>query len=489
MYLLTVSENSKKILDQIISDETKEFPATDLGNAERLAHRHGENVRFCHEWNKWLIWSGTHWQIDLSGEIERKAKETIRSLYAEASKIIDDVQRKALVKHAQRSESVKSFQAMINLLKSETGIPVLSPELDSNPYILNCSNGTVELTTGKLSPHAQKDLITKIIPVPYDPEKKCPRWMNFLNEIMNGNQNLIEFLQRAIGYSLTGSTQEQCLFLLYGSGANGKSTFLETIGFMLGDYAQQTPTEMLLSRDHSGVPNDIARLRGSRFVTASEVDEGRRMAESLVKQMTGGERLTARFMRGEFFEFVPEFKLWIGTNHKPVIRGTDNAIWRRIRLIPFEVTIPPEKRDKDLIEKLKGELPGILNWAVEGCLKWLSSGLNVPDEVRAATADYKGEMDVIAGFLSDCCRTDTKLCIPSQRLYKRYQDWCRDNGERELTQKAFSMRMVEKGFKKFRTGNCIVWEAITLAADDEFPTDDKVIPYPRDMKNANVGLM
>lgn len=472
--MLTVTENSKKILDQLIPEETKEFSLTDLGNAERLAHRHGKDVRFCHEWGKWLVWAGTHWQIDTSGEIERRAKETIRSLYGEASKIIDDVQRKSLVQHAQRSESIRSLQAMINLVKSEPGIPVSSAQLDEDPYALNCLNGIIDLSSGTLSPHTQDSLITKIIPVSYDPKQKCPRWMNFLNVIMNGNQNLIEFLQRAVGYSLTGNIQEQCLFLLHGCGANGKSTFLETIGYMLGDYSQQTPTEMLLARDHSGVPNDIARLRGSRFVTASEVDEGRRMAESLVKQMTGGERLTARFMRGEYFEFVPEFKLWLASNHKPTIRGTDDGIWRRIRLIPFEVTIPPAKRDKDLLDKLKVELPGILNWAVEGCLKWFDKGLSVPEEVRAATADYKGEMDIIAGFLNECCRTDTRLSIPSQRLYKRYQDWCRDSGEFELSQKKFSMRLSEKGFKKYRTGSCIVWEGVTLISDDETPTDNNV---------------
>jgi putative DNA primase/helicase len=472
--MLKVNDNDKKLLDRLLPEETKEFSMTDLGNAERLAHRHGKDIRFCHEWNKWLIWSGTHWQIDSSGEIERRAKETIRNLYREASKIIDDAQRKALVQHAQRSESIRSLTAMVNLVKSEPGIPVSSEELDADPYMLNCLNGTIDLTTGTLSPHDQGTLITKQIPFNFNPQQTCPLWLNFLNEIMNGNQNLIEFLQRAVGYSLTGSTGEQCLFMLHGSGANGKTVFMETIRAMLGDYSLQAPAEMLLQRNNSSVPNDVARLKGSRFVAASEIDEGRRMAESLVKQMTGNEQLTARFLRAEFFEFLPEFKLWIGTNHKPTVSGTDAGIWRRIRLIPFEVTIPPAKRDKDLLYKLRAELPGILNWAIEGCLKWFDKGLSEPEEVRAATAGYKCEMDVLAGFLNECCRTDTKLCIPSQRLYKRYADWCRDNGERELTQKTFSMRMTEKGFKKYRTGSCIVWEGVTLISDDETPTDNNV---------------
>lgn len=357
-------------LKEELQQMTKQFKLSELGNAERLVARHGKDIRYCHEWNKWLIWTGTHWQIDLTGEVERRAKETIRAIYSEVAETEDEEKRAALAKHAAKSETNRAISAMVELAKSEPGIPVLSDQLDSDIWLLNCKNGTLDLRTGELRPHNRKDYITRIIPTEYNPYADFEEWAKFLHRIMNDNAELISFLQRAVGYSLTGSTREQCLFMLYGCGANGKTTFLEAISDVLAGYAQRTPTDTLLAKDTSGISNDIARLKGARFVVASEVEEGKRMAESLVKQMTGGEKMTARFMRAEYFEFMPHFKLWVGTNHKPVIRGTDQAIWRRIKLIPFNVTIPPEERDKNLLNKLRREMPGILNWAVMGCMDW-----------------------------------------------------------------------------------------------------------------------
>lgn len=445
----------------------KSFKLSELGNAERLVSRHGNDIRYCHEWNKWLVWTGTHWQIDLTGEIERRAKGTVRSMYAEASQLQDEDQRAALAKYAARSETNRAITAMVELAKSEPSIPVISDQLDSDIWLLNCLNGTLNLQTGELKPHCRDDYITKLVPIEYDPTADFEEWAKFLNRIMSENQEIISFLQRAIGYSLTGCTREQCLFMPYGGGANGKSTFLEAIVEMLSGYAQRTPTDTLMAKDSSGVPNDIARLKGARFVVASEVEEGKRLAESLVKQMTGSEKITARFMRAEFFEFTPHFKLWVGTNHKPVIRGTDQAIWRRIKLIPFNVTIPPEERDKDLPNKLRKELSGILNWAVMGCMDWQKNGLGEPEEVKKATEGYRDEMDVISRFISECCNTNTDLSTKSQMLYKRYCDWCKDNGEYAVTQTKFSLRMSEKGFVKDRKASCVFWLNISLDSEPE----------------------
>jgi putative DNA primase/helicase len=450
----------------------KQFKLSELGNAERLVARHGKDIRYCHEWNKWLIWTGTHWQIDLTGEVERRAKETIRAIYSEAAEIEDEEKRAALAKHAAKSETNRAISAMVELAKSEPGIPVLSDQLDSDIWLLNCKNGTLDLRTGELRPHNRKDYITRIIPTEYNPYADFEEWAKFLHRIMNDNAELISFLQRAVGYSLTGSTREQCLFMLYGCGANGKTTFLEAISDVLAGYAQRTPTDTLLAKDTSGISNDIARLKGARFVVASEVEEGKRMAESLVKQMTGGEKMTARFMRAEYFEFMPHFKLWVGTNHKPVIRGTDQAIWRRIKLIPFNVTIPPEERDKNLLNKLRREMPGILNWAVMGCMDWQKNGLGEPEEVIKATNDYRSEMDVLTRFVSDCCTTATQRCTKSSELYKKYAEWSKDNGEFALSQTKFSTRMQEKGFNKTRTNRGMVWEGIAIVdddADDDIP--------------------
>jgi len=452
----------KEELQQMI----KQFKLSELGNAERLVARHGKDIRYCHEWNKWLIWTGTHWQIDLTGEVERRAKETIRAIYSEAAEIEDEEKRAALAKHAAKSETNRAISAMVELAKSEPGIPVLSDQLDSDIWLLNCKNGTLDLRTGELRPHNRKDYITRIIPTEYNPYADFEEWAKFLHRIMNDNAELISFLQRAVGYSLTGSTREQCLFMLYGCGANGKTTFLEAISDVLAGYAQRTPTDTLLAKDTSGISNDIARLKGARFVVASEVEEGKRMAESLVKQMTGGEKMTARFMRAEYFEFMPHFKLWVGTNHKPVIRGTDQAIWRRIKLIPFNVTIPPEERDKNLLNKLRREMPGILNWAVMGCMDWQKNGLGEPEEVIKATNDYRSEMDVLTRFVSDCCTTATQRGTKSSELYKKYAEWSKDNGEFALSQTKFSTRMQEKGFNKTRTNRGMVWEGIAIVDDD-----------------------
>jgi putative DNA primase/helicase len=269
---------------------------------------------------------------------------------------------------------------------------------------------------------------------------------------MGGNDELILFLQRAIGYSLTGETVEQCLFILHGNGANGKSTFLETMARLLGDgYAAGTPTEtIMLKRFDGGIPNDIARLKGARFVNVNEVEQGRRMAESKVKQMTGGDTITARFMRGEFFDFIPEYKLWIRANHKPEITGTDNAIWRRIRLIPFEVEIPQAEQDPYLMDKLTGEYDGILTWAINGCLLWQQDRLNPPQAVTKATADYREEMDTVGHFLTE--RTEAvNQYTAFKAIYTAYSAWCDENSEHPIKQKAFSQALIERGYTLKRT--------------------------------------
>ena len=435
---------------------------TDVTNAQWMVREFGENLRYCTPWNKWLVWDGQRFKVDDTLEIERMAKETTRRMRLLAESIRDSREREKLFAHSLRAESQPRLKAMVDLARSEPGIAVLPNDLDQNPWLLNCANGTIDLQSGELMAHDRNHLMTKLAGVNFESEADCPQWLEFLNRIMDNRADLMKFLQLSAGYSLTASSREQCMYFLYGVGANGKSTFLNTLAALLGDYAGQTPTNTLMAKRQEGIPNDIARLKGLRFVQAAEAEMGKALAESLVKQMTGGDPLVGRFLHGEFFEFAPQFKLFLATNHKPVIRGTDDGIWRRIRLIPFEVTIPEAERDRDLPEKLKDELPGILRWAVEGCLTWQREGLMLPEAVTAATAEYRSEMDTLAAFLDEQCRVGVEMRIGATELYRFYSEWCETMNERPLRQNLFGMRIKERGFESRRSGSngSSVWHGI-----------------------------
>jgi putative DNA primase/helicase len=430
------------------------FNLSDLGNARRLVAQHGQDLRYCHLSKKWWPWTGKVWQEDHSGVAPSLAKQTVGTIYVEAAAAGEDF-RKALASFALRSESTSRIAGMLSLAESEPGIPITPDQFDTDPWLLNCLSGTIDLKSGELRPHNRADLITRMAAVEYDPKATCPLFLKFLNRIMGGNLGLINFLQKILGYSLTGSTREQCLFFLYGLGANGKSTLLEVVQSLWGDYATRTSSETFLAKKPGGIPNDVAALRGARLAAAVEVEQGRRLAEVLVKEMTGGDTISARFMRAEWFSFKPQFKIFLATNHKPIIRGTDFAIWRRIRLIPFTVQIPKEEQDRDLPEKLRGELPGILNWAMAGCLQWRFGGLEPPKEVDDATQDYRAEMDVLGDFIAERCILDPGADATAAELYKSYTSWAEENGEkRPLTQRAFGMSLTERGFERGKgTGN------------------------------------
>lgn len=442
--------------------KVKTFKTTDMGNAERLVHHFGDQIRYCHAWKSWLIWDDVRWVMDETEKIRQLAKKVVRMMYKEATYYSDEMKRKSLARHAMQSENDNRIRAMTSLAQSDVAI---SPrEFDNNPFLLNVNNGTIDLRTGKLRPHRKEDFITKLAPVDFDEKAVSPLWNRFLKDIMDDNTDLISFLQRSVGYSLTGDVSEQCLFIFFGSGANGKSSFLSTIGHMLGDYAQQTPTETLMVKTRGAIPNDIARLKGSRFITASEADAEHRLAVNLIKQMTGGDTITARFLHREFFEFEPTHKIFLGTNHKPLIRDMDYAIWRRIRLVPFEITIPEDARDKHLISKLKKEIGGILVWAVKGCLEWQKCGLGMPEEVSKATNEYKNEMDIINDFITERCDLDLDLVVSTKDIYEAFKEWCEKNGDRALAKRTLTTRLREKGYKPVRVGRVGArgWKGLAL---------------------------
>jgi putative DNA primase/helicase len=319
-------------------------------------------------------------------------------------------------------------------------------------------NGTIDLHTGELHPHKREDLITKLAPVEYDAEAVAPNFEAFLEQVLP-SEELRRFVQRAIGYSLTGDVSEQVLLFMYGAGANGKSTLINAVLSMLGDYGMQAAPELLTAKQGTH-PTELADLQGARLAASVEVEDGRRLAESLVKQLTGGDRIKARFMRQDFFEFEPTHKVILAANHKPTIRGTDHAIWRRIKLIPFEVTIPKAKQDPRLFAKLRGELPGILAWAVRGCLEWQRDGLGEPEEVRKATEAYRAEMDVLAAYIDERCWLGANAEAQAKPLFDDYRSWCDANGERSESQRRFATRLAERGLEKEKVGGVVKWYGI-----------------------------
>ena len=448
----------------------KRYPLTDMGNSERLVCRHGEDLRYCHVWGRWLGWTGRRWERDETDGTVRRMKDTVRAIYAEAAGAPTPEERKAVAAWAQKSEAEARINAAINLARSE--LPVRPAELDADQWALNVPNGTLDLRSGELRPHRREDRLTKLAGAAYDPDAQCPTWLAVLDKIMGGSAGLIRFLQRAIGYALTGDTREQVLFILYGTGQNGKSTLLETLAALLGDYAQTAEFSTFLARDRDTVRNDLADLFGARFVSAVEAEGGRRLAEALIKSLTGGDTIKARFLFQEYFRFRPTFKLFLAANQKPVIRGTDIGIWRRIRLIPFTVQIPEPEQDKALPEKLRAELAGILAWSLRGCLDWQRHGFDVPDEVKEATDGYRAEMDVLGDFLAERCALEPAGWATTRDLYKAYTAWCEASSERPLSKNPFSTRLAERGFASTRVGKAQArgWRGIRLLTDLEKQT-------------------
>jgi len=437
----------------------------DVANAARFAAQHGAGVRYCHKWRAWLVWDGKRWQRDETGRVVELAKATAASIYREAAEA-DEGERKALGQWAATSHSRQRLDAMLALTQSEAGIAVTPDMLDTHPYLLTVNNGTLDLRTGRLLDPDPAHLITKLAPVDYDANAQCPKWDEVLHTAMNGDTALLAFLARWFGYCLTGATGERSFVVAFGSGANGKSTTHETFAAIMGDYALRTPVETLTAKKgDGGVPNDVARLKGARFVYASETEEGKRLAEAFIKDVTGGDTLSARFMHAEWFDFTPECKLWLSTNHKPTIRGTDMGIWDRVKLVPFAVRIPEGERDIHLKEKLRAEYAGILAWAVRGCLAWQCDGLGVPQVVKDATEEYRGEMDVLGDFLAECCKTGPGIQATAGDLYRAYTAWCERTGEYPMKQRTFGLRLEERSFVQRRTKAERYWEGVEVLSD------------------------
>ncbi len=434
------------------------FGHTDVGNADRFEHLYGHLYYYVQDWRAFVVWTGKRWEQDRRGVMGRLAEKTVQAIHREAADTDDSAERKIIAKHARSSEAHHRLQAMVERLKFRR---TASPEdFDRNPMLFNAANGTLDLRTGLLRDHDPADMITKLSPVAYDPNAKAPTWGRTVARALPGYA-LRKFVQRALGHSLTGDNSEHALFVAHGGGSNSKSTILEAAMDCMGDYATVSAEDVLVDKA-GGHPTDVADLAGSRLVVASEVKEGAKLDEPKIKRMTGDRTLKARRMREDFWEFPKTFKIFMPVNHKPTIEGTDHGIWRRIKLIPFDVTIPKAEQDPRLPEKLRNELPGILAWLVRGCLRWQREGLGEPAEVTQATNAYRDEMDTLAAFLSDRCVMEAGASEGATDLFDAYKDWCADANETAGTQKVFGGKLGERGFEKIRTKAGMVYRGIRL---------------------------
>jgi putative DNA primase/helicase len=443
---------------------------TDVGNARRLVAGHGDQMRWVSAWSTWLVYDGRRWRRDSKGTVVEFAKATAAALWTEAMDTpASSDERKLATKWALQSEGAQRVKAMVEMARTASGVPVDPEELDADPWLLNVANGTVDLRTGRHRPHDPADLITKVAPVVDDFQAKAPQWLAFLGQVLP-DADVRDFVQRWAGYCLTGDVSEQKIVFAFGVGANGKTTLQNALARVMGDYARQAAPDLLMRRHQEPHPTGLADLHGARLVLATETTQGRHLDEALVKRLTGGDRMKARRMHGDFFEFAPSHKLVVSTNHRPAVEGTDHGIWRRIRLVPFEVVIPDDAQDRHLDEKLAAEAPGILRWAIDGCLAWQRDGLTEPNAVVAATADYRADMDTLGEFISDVCLLAPGISARAAALYSAYGTWAEAMGERPLSQRKFGLSLRERGLAK-RTSNGVWWDGIGVKTGAMEPTE------------------
>jgi putative DNA primase/helicase len=437
------------------ADAPRNFNLTDSGNAEYFAARQGQDVRYDHRRGRWLLWRRHRWQPDADAKIRRLAKAAIRRRFKDAAALDDPQERTRAAKWAIASESRSRLDAALYLAQAEHPIAESGAHWDTDAYLLGVPNGVIDLRTGTLRLGRREDRTTMQTAVAYDPNATCPRWERFVSEIFADDASLIRFVHRAVGYSLTGDTSEQCLFLLYGTGANGKGTFANTLKRALGDYAWNMPFVSIEMRDRSAIPNDMAALFNRRFVIASETNDGARLNEARLKALTGCDPITARFLHQEFFEFEPVAKFWLSVNHKPIVRDDSYGFWRRIRLVPFMQTFAVNKA---LADELHAEAAGILAWAMRGCLAFRQQGLDPPPVVSKATAEYERDSDPLAGFLDEACDRDAHAEVSGSELYEHYKRWADRDGlsERErLTATKFGTKVSERFEREHRRSGSV----------------------------------
>ena len=423
-----------------------------------FAERHADGLRYVPAWGRWMHWDGCRWVRDEMLVAFDHARDLCRDVAANCDKAGD----------ARAVASASTVNAVQKLAQADRRLVASVDQWDADPRLLNTPGGLVDLLTGTTRPHDPAAYCSKATAV--TPGGDCPTWLRFLNRIMQSDQDMIDYLQRALGYALTGITREHVLWFLYGTGANGKSVLLSTVSGILADYATTASAEVFTAAPFDRHPTELAALAGARLVSASETEEGRQWAESRIKSLTGGDKISARFMRRDLFEFVPVFKLFIAGNHRPQVKNVDEAMRRRIHLVPFAVTIPKEERDPDLTEKLRAEWPGILRWMIEGCIRWQADGLQPPQTVIDATAEYLDAEDAVTLWIEQRCKTGSTFYTPTAQLWADWQDWAKASGEESRSQRWLTEALKSRGFRMRRTMAARGFDGILVKAKDH-PND------------------
>jgi putative DNA primase/helicase len=458
---------------------------SDLGNARRLVRTHGRDLHFVPGVG-WIVWEDDHWRVDVSGAaIMRRAKDAVEKIHAEAQLINDEDRRKKMRQHALNSESAARLRAMIELAQTEASVELAANLIDADPMLLGVRNGVVDLRTGKFRETRRDDYVTKIAGTAFDAGARCPGWDAFLKKFLD--DDVIAYLKRAAGYALTGLTGEEVLFVLWGSGYNGKSTFRETLFALFGDYAMGADATLLMtSRGNESATPDLARLQGKRLVTVNETGKKDVLNEAKVKFITGHDVITARHLYQNPFDFTPTHKSFLTTNNKPIIKGTDEGIWRRIHLVAFERTIKKDEKDVNFREKvLLPELAGILNWALEGCAEYLRDGLKPPDAVTTATREYRDDMDLIGQWIEKACERGADKKETTTNLYRDYEAWSKREVGFAISSIAFGRELSGRGFENKKVSGQRGFHGLGLKGDfsteqEGSPTDQEAMRFGTD---------
>ena len=458
---------AEEILDAVLpagqaADPLPDEPRTELGYARRLIHVYGARLRYVPPWRRWLVWDGTRWAHDNTGQVARWMKAIARRITSDAMAIRDKDERRAAMNAARRGESSAGVSGALALASTEASIAVLPEILDADPFLLNCRNGTLDLRTMRLRPHDPADMLTKIAGAAYEPDAAGPEFTKFL-ETVQKDQAMRDYLARLFGHALEGRVTEHILPILHGEGGNGKGTLIALLLRTLGDYADAADPELLTARTFAAHPTGTADLFGLRLAILHEGDAGRRLAEGTVKRLTGGDRIKARRMREDFWHFDPSHMFAMLTNHKPLVAGTDEGIWRRLQLVPWDVVIKAEDRDERLGDRLALEVEAALAWLVRGYQDWRKNGLGAPDRVARATTAYRDESDAVARFIAERCIKTEAARVRSSELYGNWAKWCANEGEEPGTNKALTTELQNRGFDTVHTNAGAMWRGIGLA--------------------------